>query len=117
MAKSGKRVKSDWAVTTHGVNSYKKRVNDPAVKRKRRTAKDICTYVAQALNKVKSDGRRVALRSKDYKGKDKVRHLYKINLFKDDYYALCAGTVVITFLTREMVENDIRRGCIEFTET
>lgn len=115
MAKAGKRVKSDWAVTTHGVNSYKARVNDPAVRRKRRTSKEICTYLAQALNKVKGEGKRVSLRSDDFKGKDKVRHLYRLTLFKEDYYALCAENVVITLFTREMIENDIRRGGLEFT--
>ncbi|WP_124330576.1 hypothetical protein [Desulfonema ishimotonii] len=115
MAKAGKRVYSDWAVTTHSVNSYKSRVSDPAVKRKRRKSKDICTVIAQALNKVKKEGREVNIRSASYKGRGKVRQLYKIKLFKSDYYALCAENVVITLLTSDMIENDVRRGGLEFT--
>lgn len=42
MAKVGKMVRSDWAIGAHTVNSYKARVSDPAVKRKRRSSKEIC---------------------------------------------------------------------------
>ena len=50
MAKVRKMVKSDWAIGAHTVNSYKARVGDPAVKRKRRSSKEICSVLARALN-------------------------------------------------------------------
>ena len=59
MAKIGKRSRSDWMIGTHPVNSYKERVPDPAVKRKRRSSKDIRRMIAQALNRVEQDGRTV----------------------------------------------------------
>ena len=114
MAKAGKRVKSNWAIGAHTVNSYKARVGDPAVKRKRRTSKDICGVIARALNKVKNHGRDVDIRSERFNGKAKVRQLFKINLFKSDYYVLCSNYVVITLFTSEMVENDARKGGLTF---
>ena len=114
MAKAGKRVKSNWAIGAHTVNSYKARVGDPAVKRKRRTSKDICGVIARALNKVKNHGRDVDIRSERFNGKAKVRQLFKINLFKSDYYVLCSNYVVITLFTSEMVENDAKKGGLTF---
>ena len=114
MAKAGKRVKSNWAIGAHTVNSYKARVGDPAVKRKRRTSKEICGVLARALNKVKKHGRDVDIRSEKFNGKANIKQLYKINLFKSDYYVLCSNYVVITLFTSEMVENDARKGGLTF---
>ncbi len=114
MAKVGKRVKSDWAIGAHTVNSYKTRVDDPAVKRKRRSSKEICSVLARALNKVKDHGRDVDVRSERFNGKAKIKQLYKINLFKSNYYVLCSNQVVITLFTSEMVENDAKRGGLIF---
>ena len=117
MAKVGKRVKSDWAIGAHTVNSYKARVDDPAVKRKRRSSKEICSVLARALNKVKDHGRDVDVRSERFNGKAKIKQLYKINLFKSNYYVLCSNQVVITLFTSEMVENDAKRGGLIFLRT
>ena len=114
MAKAGKRIKSNWAIGAHTVNSYKARVGDPAVKRKRRTSKDICGVIARALNKVKNHGRDVDIRSERFNGKAKVRQLFKISLFKSDYYILCSNYVVITLFTSEMVEIDAKKGGLTF---
>ncbi|MBW2607783.1 MAG: hypothetical protein JRD05_09135 [Deltaproteobacteria bacterium] len=114
MAKAGKRVKSNWAIGAHTVNSYKARVGDPALKRKRRTSKEICRLLARALNKVKNNGRDVDIRSENFNGKAKIKQLYKINLFKSDYYILCSNYVVITLFTSEMVKNDAKRGGLTF---
>ena len=114
MAKVGKRVRSDWAIGTHTVNSYKARVGDPAVKRKRRSSKEICSVLARALNKVRGYGRDVDVRSEGFNGKAKIKQLYKINLFKSDYYVLCSNQVVITLFTSEMIENDAKRGGLIF---
>ena len=114
MAKMGKRVRSDWAIGAHTVNSYKARVGDPAVKRKRRSSKEICSVLARALNKVKGHGRDVDVRSERFNGKAKIKQLYKINLFKSDYYVLCSNQVVITLFTSEMIENDAKRGGLLF---
>ena len=117
MAKVGKRVRSDWAIGAHTVNSYKARVGDPAVKRKRRSSKEICGILARALNKVKGHGRDVDVRSERFNGKAKIKQLYKINLFKSDYYVLCSNQVVITLFTSEMIENDAKRGGLIFLGT
>jgi hypothetical protein len=114
MAKAGKRVKSNWAIGAHTVNSYKARVGDPALKRKRRTSKEICRLLARALNKEKNNGRDVDIRSEKFNGKAKIKQLYKINLFKSDYYILCSNYVVITLFTSEMVENDAQKGGLSF---
>ena len=114
MAKVGKRVRSDWAIGAHTVNSYKARVGDPAVKRKRRSSKEICGILARALNKVKGHGRDVDVRSERFNGKAKIKQLYKINLFKSDYYILCSNRVAITLFTSEMIENDAKRGGLIF---
>lgn len=112
--KAGKRVRSDWAMGAHTVNSYKARVGDPAVKRKRRTSKEICGVLARALNKVKNHGKDVDIRSERFNGKAKIKQLYKINLFKYVYYVLCSNHVVITLFTSEMVENDAMKGGLTF---
>ena len=104
MAKVGKKVRSDWAIGAHTVNSYKARVDDPAVKRKRRSSKEICGILARALNKVKGYyGRDVDVRSERFNGKAKIKQLYKINLFKSNYYILCSNQVAITLFTSEMI--------------
>lgn len=56
MAKIGKRTRSNWTIGVHAVNLYKNTVPDPAVKRKRRTSKEIRRVIAQALNRVQNDG-------------------------------------------------------------
>jgi len=78
-------------------------VDDPAVKRKRRTSKDICRIIAQALNRVKSDGRTVYLSADDYRGKPKPKTLYRVELFKNNYYVLCIQHRVITLFSPEMM--------------
>jgi len=117
MAKVGKRVLSDWHIGAHTVNSYKARVGDPAVKRKRRSSKEICGVLARALNKVKGHGKDVDVRSERFNGKTKIKQLYKINLFKSNYYVLCANQVVITLFTSEMIESDAKRGGLTFLES
>jgi hypothetical protein len=63
MAKMGKKIYSDWSIGTHVVNSYKTRVNDPAVRRGRRSSNDIRKVLARELNKVKDDGKDVDIQS------------------------------------------------------
>ncbi len=116
MAKIGKRSHSDWMIGAHTVNSYKDRVPDPAVKRKRRTSKDIRRVIAQALNRVRDDGRTVYLSADDYKGRPKPKTLYRIEIFKNDYYVLCSQWQVITLFTAEMVAGDARHGRLVFRD-
>jgi hypothetical protein len=116
MAKVGKKVYSDWCIGAHTVNSYKTRVDDPAVKRKRRSSKEIRTVIGRALNKVKDQGKDVDIRSEGYNGREKIKQLYKITLFKSDYYVLTSGNVVITLFTTEMIENDAKKGLLAFLE-
>jgi hypothetical protein len=116
MAKVGKRMKSDWMIGAHPVNSYKERVPDPAVKRKRRSSKEIRRMIAQALNRVRDDGRKVYLSAGDYRGRPKPRTLYRIELFKETYYVLCVQRQVITIFTSEMIAGDARRGDLVFRE-
>jgi hypothetical protein len=116
MAKIGKRVCSDWCIGTHTVNSYKIRVGDPAVRRKRRTSQEIRTVISRALNKAKNQGKNVDIRSEEYKGKDKIKQLYKIELFKSNYYALASGNMVISLFTSDMVENDAKTGGLSFLD-
>ena len=116
MAKIGKRMKSDWMIGAHPVNSYKERVPDPAVKRRRRTGKEIRRMIAQALNRVKDDGRTVYLSAGDYRGRPKPKTLYRIELFKETYYVLCVQQQVITLFTAEMIAGDARRGGLIFRE-
>ena len=116
MAKFGKRTRSNWSIGTHTVNAYKSRVPDPAVRRKRRTSKDIRRVIAQALNRVKDDGRTVYLNAEAYKGKSKPKTLYQIELFKKDYYILCVQQQVVSLFTPDMVENDARRGGLYFRD-
>jgi hypothetical protein len=116
MAKIGKRTKSDWMIGAHPVNSYKARVPDPAVKRKRRNSKKIRRMIAQALNRVKQDGRTVYLCADNYKGRPKPKTLYHVKLFQNDYYVLCCQQQVITLFTWEMIEGDARRGNLTFRD-
>jgi hypothetical protein len=116
MAKNGKRTVSDWMIGAHPVNSYKTRVGDPALKRKNRSSKDICRIIAQALNKVKYDGRTVYLSATDYKGCPKPKTLYRIELFRDTYYVLCIQQRVITLFSSEMIANDVGRGGLVFRD-
>ncbi|QTA86988.1 hypothetical protein [Desulfonema magnum] len=116
MAKVGKRVQSNWRIGAHTVNTYKLRVNDPATRRKRRTSKQIRRVIASALNKVRGMGKNVDLRSEKFKGKEKVRQLYKISLFQSEYYALCVMNVVITLFTEDMIQNDIKRRGLRFLD-
>ena len=116
MAKVGKRTRSDWMIGAHPVNSYKRRVADPAVKRKRRSSKDICRVIAQALNRVKGEGRTVYLDSDSYKGRSKPRTLYRIELFKDRYYALCYEERVLSLFSSDMIAGDARRGDLVFRD-
>ena len=116
MAKISKRVKSDWAIGAHTVNSYKKRVIDPAVKRKRRNSKDIRRVIAQVLNRVKKDGKRIYLSADSYKGNPKPKILYRVELFKMDYYVLCIQQQVVTLFSPDMIANDARRGGLVFRD-
>ena len=116
MAKIGKRTKSDWMIGAHPVNAYKERVPDPALKRKRRTSKEIRRMIAQALNRVREDGRAVYLCAGTYKGKPKPSTLYRIELFQKDYYVLVRNQQVITLFTSDMVQGDARRGELVFTD-
>lgn len=116
MAKIGKRTRSDWMIGAHPVNSYKARVPDPAVKRKRRTSREIRRVIAQALNRVKDDGKTVYLCADTYKGRPKPKTLYRIKLFKDDYYVLCSQQQVITLFSSGMITGDARRGDLIFRD-
>ena len=116
MAKISKRVNSDWSIGTHTVNSYKARVADPAVKRKRRNSKDIRRVIAKALNRVKKDGKSVYLEADSYKGSPKPKILYRVELFKMDYYVLCIQQRVVTLFSSNMVANDARRGGLVFRD-
>jgi hypothetical protein len=116
MAKIGKRTASDWLIRAHTVNSYKARVPDPAVKRKRRKAKDICRVIAQALNRERANGRTVYLTAESYRGRPKPKTLYRIELFKSKYYILCVEEKVITLFSSDMIENDARRGGLVFRD-
>jgi hypothetical protein len=116
MAKIGKRTRSNWTIGAHTVNSYKNRVPDPAVKRKRRTSKEIRRVIAQALNRVQDDGRTVYLSAETYKGESKPKTLYRIELFKNDYYVLCIQQQVVTLFTADMIAGDAQRGGLIFRD-
>ena len=116
MAKIGKRTKGNWKIGAHPVNSYKARVPDPAVKRKRRNGRDIRRMIAQALNRVREDGRTVYLTADDYRGRPKPKTMYRVELFKSAFYVLCAQEQVITLFTSEMVAGDSRRGNLVFRD-
>ncbi|WP_419657103.1 uncharacterized protein Dvar_62380 [Desulfosarcina variabilis str. Montpellier] len=116
MAKIGKRTRSNWTIGAHTVNSYKNRVPDPAVKRKRRTSKEIRRVIAQALNRVQNDGRTVYLSADTYKGESKPKTLYRIELFKNDYYVLCIQQQVVTLFTADMIAGDAQRGGLIFRD-
>ena len=116
MAKIGKRTKSDWKIGAHPVNSYKARGPDPAVQRKRRTSKEIRRVIARALNRVRDDGRTVLLTAESYRGRPKPKTMYRVELFKHNYYVLCAQQQVITLFTSDMVAGDSRRGHLVFRD-
>ena len=116
MSKKGKRTRSDWMIGAHPVNSSKSRVPDPAVKRKLRNSKDIRRVIAQALNRVKYDGRTVYLCADTYKGRPKPKTLYRVELFKDNYYVLCSENHVITLFTSQMITGDARKGNLTFRD-
>ncbi len=116
MAKICKRVKSDWLIGAHTVNSYKQRVPDPAVKRGRRSSREIRRVIAQALNRAKNDGKTIYLTADSYQGKPKPKTLYRIELFKEKYYVLCIRQQVVTLFLSEMITNDVRRGGLVFRD-
>ena len=116
MAKIGKRTKSDWVIGAHPVNQYKKRVDDPAVRRNRRTSKDVRRVIAQALNRARADGRTIYLSAASYKGRPKPKTLYRVELFKDLFYVLCVENQVVTLFSSEMIANDARRGDLVFRD-
>lgn len=116
MAKIGKQIRSDWKIGAHSVKSYKERVPDPAVKRRRRTSKDIRRMIAQALNRVRKDGRTVYLCADSYNGNPKPKTLYQIKLFKKDFYVLFIQHQVITLFSEEMITSDSRRGNLVFRD-
>jgi hypothetical protein len=116
MARIGKRSKSNWSIGAHTVNSYKSRVPDPAVKRKRRTSKEIRRVIAQALNRVQDYGKTVYLCADSYKGNPKPKTLYRVELFKNNYYVLCIQRQVVTLFTPEMIEGDAQRGGLVFRD-
>ena len=114
MSKVGKRTKSNWSIGAHSVNAYKKRVADPAVTRKRRNSKEIRRVLAQALNRVKQEGKEVYLSAGNYKGRPKPKTLYRVELFKERYYILCAQHQVISLFTSEMITGDSEKGHLIF---
>lgn len=116
MAKISKRVNSDWSIGTHTVNSYKERVLDPAVRRKRRNSNDIRRVIAKALNRVKKDGKRVYLSADNYKGNPKPKTLYRVELFHMDYYVLCIHRHTVSLFSSDMIANDARRGGLVFRD-
>ncbi len=116
MARFGKRSRSNWTIGAHTVNSYKERVPDPAVKRKRRTSREIRRVIAQALNRVQDDGRTVYLCADSYKGNPKPKTLYQVELFKDKYYVLCIQNQVVTLFTTDMIVCDAQRGGLVFRD-
>ncbi|MGD9211408.1 MAG: hypothetical protein PVI90_11555 [Desulfobacteraceae bacterium] len=116
MAKIGKRVTSNWMIGAHPINSYKARVADPALKRKRRNSKEICRIISQALNRVKSNGRTVFLSSDSYQGNLRPKTLYRIELFKHYYYVLCVKQRVITLFTEDLITGDACRGDLVFRD-
>lgn len=116
MAKIGKRTRSNWTIGAHTVNSYKNRVPDPAVKRQRRTSKEIRRVIAQALNRAQNDGRTVYLTAETYKGNPKPKTLYRIELFKNDYYVLCIQQQVVTLFTADMIAGDAKKGALVFRD-
>ncbi len=116
MSKFGKCVESDWRIGAHTVNAYKKRVPDPAVRRKRRNAKDIRRVIAKALNEVKDGGKQVYLDSEGYRGNPKPKTLYRVEIFKMAYYVLCMQQQVVTLFSSDMIANDSRRGGLVFRD-
>ena len=116
MARIGKQLKSNWTIGTHTVNSYKNRVPDPALKRKHRTSREIRRVIAQALNRVQHDGRAIYLTANKYKGNPKAKTLYRIEMFKKDYYALCIQQQVVTIFTAEMIAGDAQEGRLAFRD-
>ena len=116
MAKNGNRTRSDWSIGAHTVNSYKERVADPAYRRNRRTAKEIRRMIAQALNKVRNEGKTIYLTASNFKGKARPKTLYRVSLFKDVYYVLCIENQVVTLFSSEMIFNDARRGDLVFRD-
>ena len=116
MAKIGKRIASDWLISAHPVNSYKARVADPALKRKRRNSKEICRMISQALNRVKADGRTVYLSSDNFQGNLRPKTLYRIELFKRYYYVLCVKQRVITLFSEDLIAGDAGRGDLIFRD-
>ena len=116
MAKFQKRLSSNWTIGTHTVNSYKQRVDDPALKRKRRNANDIRKVLAQALNKVQDDGKNVDIRSSNYKGSAKLKQLYRVTLFKNNYYILASMNYTVSLFNADQISNDIRKGGLIFLD-
>lgn len=116
MAKIGKRTKSDWIIGAHPVNQYKRRVDDPAVRRNRRKSRDVRRVIAQALNRARDDGRTIYLSAATYRGRPKPKTLYRIELFKDLFYVLCVNNQVVTLFSSEMIANDARRGGLVFRD-
>jgi len=116
MAKFQKRLSSNWTIGTHTVNSYKQRVDDPALKRKRRNANDIRKVLAQALNKVRDDGKNVDIRSSNYKGSAKLKQLYRVTLFKNNYYILASMNYTVSLFNADQISNDIRKGGLIFLD-
>ena len=72
--------------------------------------------IAQALNRVKYDGRTVYLSATSYQGCAKPKTLYRIELFKDIYYVLCIRQRVITLFSSEMIANDAGKGGLVFRD-
>jgi hypothetical protein len=116
MAKIGKRTASNWMIGTHPVNTYKIRVPDPAVKRGRRSSRDIRRMIAQALNRVRDDGRTVYLCACTYKGRPKPKTLYRIQLFKNEYYVLCLQLRILSLFTSDMIVSDACKGNLVFRD-
>lgn len=72
--------------------------------------------IAQALNRVKCDGRTVYMSSDTYEGRPKPKTLYRIELFKDKYYVLCIQNRVIILFSTDMVAGGVRRGGLVFRD-
>ena len=114
MAKWQKRVSGNWSIGTHTINSYKERVCDHALKRKRRNANDIRKVLSRSLNKVRDQDRNVDIRSATYIGKESLKQLYRVPLFKTNYYVLAFMHKTISLFTTDQILNDMRRGGLTF---
>jgi hypothetical protein len=72
--------------------------------------------IAQALNRVRDDGRTVYLCACTYKGRPKPKTLYRIQLFKNEYYVLCLQLRILSLFTSDMIVSDACKGNLVFRD-